>query len=199
MLANRLGLVPVPTARTQLETGRSLVQTMAPADPRLREALRQHLDLVWRILRRAGLSPSDAEDASQDVFWILAQRLDAVPERAQRSFLVSSALRVATDRRRSKWNRVVETGLEVDERESPGPAADQQLELRRAAVLLDRALAALPAAERDIYVLAELEQLTRTEVAEILAIPKGTVASRLRRAREAFDSAVRRLHERRHS
>lgn len=167
---------------------------MSVADGAVRRAVAEHLDLVWRVLRRAGLSPADAEDATQDVFWILAQRGDAVPERAQRAFLVSTALRVAADRRRSKWRRAVDTGLDLEDQPSPRRGADEELELRRAAELLDRALAALDEQDRAIYILAELEQLSRTEVAEALTLPKGTVASRLRRAREAFETAVRRLH-----
>jgi RNA polymerase sigma-70 factor (ECF subfamily) len=167
---------------------------MLASDARLREAVEQHLDLVWRVLRRAGLGSADAEDASQDVFWVLAQRLDAVPERAQRSFLVSTALRVASDRKRSRWYRSVRTGLEPDEYAGQGLGADEQLDLRRGAALLDRALAMLDEEDRAVYVLAELEQLSRSEVSEALAIPQGTVATRLKRARDACLAAVRRLH-----
>jgi RNA polymerase sigma-70 factor (ECF subfamily) len=164
------------------------------ADATVRRAVAEHLDLVWRVLRRSGLSPADAEDAAQDVFWIFARRLDSVPDRARRAFLVSSALRVAADRRRSKWHRVVETGLESDEQVSVALGADERIDLQRAAQLLDRALSALDPQDRAIYIMAELEQLSRTEVAEALAIPKGTVASKLRRARDAFELALRRLH-----
>lgn len=188
-----LSLVPALAGVRTAGSARSAVGAMAPTDPRLRETVRLHLDLVWRVLRRGGLFPADAEDACQDVFWILAQRYDAVPEPAQRSFLVSTALRVAADRRRSKWHSAVDTGLELDERASLAPLADEQLERSRAARLLDRALATLSDDERAIYILAELEELSRTEVAEVLAIPLGTVASRLRRARENFDAALRRL------
>jgi RNA polymerase sigma-70 factor (ECF subfamily) len=139
------------------------------------------------------LAPADADDAAQDVFWILAQRLDDVPKRAQRALLVSTALRVATDRRRSKWQRAVDTGQELDQRPSSERSLDEQLDLQRAAQLLDRALATLDESERAIYVMAELEQMSRTEVAQALMIPKGTVASRLKRAREAFELALRRL------
>ena len=62
--------------------------------------MQRHLELVWRMLRRMGLSPPDADEAAQDVFWVLARRLDDVPVRAEKSFLVSTALRVASDRRR---------------------------------------------------------------------------------------------------
>lgn len=164
------------------------------ADGALRRAVAQHLDLVWRVLRRSGLTPADAEDASQDVFWILAQRSADVPERAERAFLVATALRVAADRRRSKWHRAVSSGLDADEERSCERGADDQLAIREAAVLLDRALASLDEADRHLYILCELEQLTRSEVAEVLKLPKGTVASRLRRARDEFEAAVRRLH-----
>lgn len=167
---------------------------MPASDARLREAVEQHVDLVWRVLRRAGLAAADAEDASQDVFWVLAQRLDSVPQRAQRSFLVSTALRVAADRRRSRWHRSVRTGLEPEEYAGEGLGADEQLDLRRGAALLDRALAMLDEADRAVYVLVELEQLSRSEVSQALAIPQGTVATRLKRARDACLAAVRRVH-----
>jgi RNA polymerase sigma-70 factor, ECF subfamily len=166
---------------------------MPASDARLREAVEQHLDLVWRVLRRAGLAGPDAEDASQDVFWLLAQRFDSVPLRAQRSFLVSTALRVAADRKRLRWHRSVRTGLEPEEQVSQGLGADEQLDLRRGAALLDRALATLDEADRAVYILAELEQLSRSEVSRALAIPEGTVATRLKRARDACLAALRRV------
>ena len=169
---------------------------MPRTDGRLRSAVDSHLGLVWRVLRRTGLTPADAEDASQDVFWVLAQRFDDVPERAQRSFLVSTALRVASDRKQSKWHRSVSAGLEVEARVSDAPLPDEALELRRASALLDEALSTLDEFERSVFVLAELEQMTRAEVAEVLGIPEGTVASRLKRAREALETAVRRLRSR---
>ena len=180
------------------------LQVVAPApavrmprnDGRLRVAVANHLGLVWRVLRRTGLGSADAEDASQDVFWVLAQRFEDVPERAQRSFLVSTALRVASDRKQSKWHRSVSSGLDVEDRISDAPLPDEAVDIRRAGALLDEALATLDELERAVFVLAELEQMTRAEVAEVLNIPEGTVASRLRRARESLEVAVRRLRAR---
>jgi|SRR6478752_3237615 len=169
---------------------------MPRADARLRAAVANHVALVWRVLRRTGLAPADAEDASQDVFWVLAQRFEDVPERAQRSFLVSTALRVASDRKHSKWHRSVSAGLDVEARVSDAPLPDEALDMRRAGALLDEALATLEELERTVFVLAELEQMTRSEVAEVLGIPEGTVASRLKRARESLEIAVRRLRSR---
>ncbi|HKO46562.1 MAG TPA: sigma-70 family RNA polymerase sigma factor [Polyangiaceae bacterium] len=177
-------------------TPKPAVMRMPAADARLRAAVGNHLALVWRVLRRTGLGAADAEDASQDVFWILAQRFEDVPERAQRSFLVSTALRVASDRRLSKWHRSVSGGLDIEARVSDAPLPDEALDIRRAGALLDEALAMLDEFERSVFVLAELEQMTRAEVAEVLGIPEGTVASRLKRARESLENAVRRLRSR---
>lgn len=172
------------------------IARMPRADARLREAVGNHLGLVWRVLRRTGLAPADAEDASQDVFWVLAQRCDEVPERAQRSFLVSTALRVAADRRQSKWHRSVSAGLDIEARVSEAPLPDEAVDRRRAEALLDQALATLDELPRAVFVLAELEQMTRAEVSEALGIPEGTVASRLKRARETLETTVRRLNSR---
>jgi RNA polymerase sigma-70 factor, ECF subfamily len=178
------------------EVASGVVTKMPRTDGRLRAAVSAHVALVWRVLRRAGLGPADAEDASQDVFWVLAQRIGGVPEPAQRSFLVSTALRVASDRRQSKWRRSVTGGLDAEARVSDAPLPDEALDRRRAEALLDAALDALEPADRAVFILAELEQMTRSEVAQALEIAEGTVASRLRRAREAFERAVRRLRDR---
>lgn len=127
---------------------------------------------------------------------MLAQRFDDVPARAQRSFLVSTALRVASDRKLSKWHRSVSSGLDAEARVSDAPWPDEALDRHRASALLDEALQTLEDSDRAVFVLAELEQMTRSEVAEALGIPEGTVASRLRRAREALEGAVRRLRSR---
>jgi RNA polymerase sigma-70 factor (ECF subfamily) len=47
----------------------------------------------------------------------------------------------------------------------------------------------------EVFVLYELEGLTSPEIAELLRIPLGSVASRLRRAREQFRSAAERVEK----
>jgi|ERR1700733_2413872 len=56
--------------------------------------------------------------------------------------------------------------------------------------LLDAALAALPAGDRDVLLLIAWEQLTYQEVSRALAIPAGTVRSRLHRARTKVRQAL---------
>jgi RNA polymerase sigma factor (sigma-70 family) len=49
---------------------------------------------------------------------------------------------------------------------------------------LERAIAALPVAQREVLLLVALEDLSYEEAAQVLGIPIGTVMSRLARARE---------------
>ena len=71
------------------------------------------------------------------------------------------------------------------EPEVPGPADQVAADVTAQAMrpLLDAALAALPAGDRDVLLLIAWEQLTYKEVSRALAIPVGTVQSRLHRAR----------------
>ncbi|MBN2194801.1 MAG: sigma-70 family RNA polymerase sigma factor [Polyangiaceae bacterium] len=165
---------------------------MASEEDRILRAVRQHLSLVFRVLRRVGLSVEDADEAAQDVFMVLARRTAEVPGPAERAFLVSTALRVASDRRRQQASRP--TSALTVELPSPDPAPDELVELRRARAQLDEVLDAITPEQRTVFVLVEMEGFSAPEVASTLGIPLGTVASRLRKARENFDSMVRRLH-----
>ena len=69
---------------------------------RVRLALDTHYDAIWRFLRRLGVPQSDCEDAAQKVFIVFAERVAGVNAKAERSFLFSSALRVASDARKKK-------------------------------------------------------------------------------------------------
>ncbi|RYG67601.1 sigma-70 family RNA polymerase sigma factor [bacterium] len=78
----------------------------------------------------------------------------------------------------------------------PAPAADEVLSSHETRALLDEALDALPYDLRSVFVLSELEELPGPDIAVLTGIPVGTVASRLRRAREEFQKVARRIQER---
>ena len=146
-----------------------------------------HCDGVWRWLRRLGLTASEADDATQQVFFVFSQRLQGVREGAERAFLYAVATRIASDIRRRAGRRyeVADTSDHV----APGAQPDDLLEERQVLSLLDRMLDELASDLRQVFVLYEIEELSMKEIASILEIPLGTVASRLRRAREEFQRA----------
>jgi RNA polymerase sigma factor (sigma-70 family) len=74
-----------------------------------------------------------------------------------------------------------------------GQVGEEALDRRRQIELLDRALARLDPDLLEVFVLFEIEGLTTPEVAALIEIPLGTVASRLRRARESFRDVVARM------
>jgi RNA polymerase sigma-70 factor (ECF subfamily) len=77
-----------------------------------------------------------------------------------------------------------------------GQDAEAQLIEHEARRALDEALSGMPDDLRHVLVLVELEGLTLAELADVLGVPVGTAASRLRRARESFAQSARRVRAR---
>jgi RNA polymerase sigma-70 factor (ECF subfamily) len=168
----------------------------ASASARLRALREEHFEFVWRSSRRLGVAEADADDAVQQVFIVAAEKLDRIERGKERSFLFAVALRVASHARRAERRRGEVPDEVLESRPDEGPGVEELLEQRRARALLDEALGALPLEARAVFVLFEMEELTLTEIAELLAIPRGTAASRLRRARELFEERIAELRSR---
>lgn len=169
----------------------------SPAPPavvdraRLEQMFLKHHATVWRILRRRGLSPDAAADAAQETFLITAGRLTDIPPDSERAFLVGTALRVA----RTLGRKTVHWQLDenMDQRvASARDAGEEQADIQ----LCDVALSKVNPELAEVFVLYEIEGLSSPEIAALLEIPLGSVASRLRRAREQFRAAVARIERR---
>ncbi len=159
---------------------------------------RDHYATIWRFLLHLGVRKSDVPDVTHNVFLIAYRKLDEFEHRSSvRTWLCGIALRVARDFQRSAAVR-----LEVSESDAPiapgrtsgdsGDAFDQRQQLALAERLLD----ALPAEQREVFVLHELEQMTGPEIASLMGTPLNTVRTRLKRARDAFRRRVAELKER---
>lgn len=181
---------------------------------RLRSIRDQNFEFVWRSVRRLGVPEADADDAVQQVFIVASRRLAAITEGSERAFLFGTALRVASHTRRAAKRRsevpLLEDGsaAAASAPRSSGEhassidgasSADELLDQRRARALLDDVLESLPMDMRAVFVLFELEEMTLAEIAALLDLPGGTVASRLRRGRELFQAEITRLKARRRS
>ncbi|HEY3254091.1 MAG TPA: RNA polymerase sigma factor [Polyangiaceae bacterium] len=164
---------------------------------RVAAMLRAHFRDVWRIVRRFGVPENSADDAAQEVFIIAARRLSDITPGSERPFLFASAVRVAANARRALGaRRECAEDDSLPEGVDPRPNAEALLDQKRLRQLLDRVLDELSDDLRVCFVLYELEGMSSPEIAELLRIPIGTVASRLRRAREAFELAAGRLKAR---
>lgn len=157
---------------------------------RLRQLVDAHLQLVARILRNAGTADADIDDDVQRVFIALSNRLDDVRIGAERAFLVQTALNVAAHSRRAAARRRETLTDSPPETGDLTAGPDELAERRQVRRTLDHILGAMDADLRAVFVLFELEEMTTPEIATILAIPTGTVASRLRRARSEFHERI---------
>lgn len=170
---------------------------LAPAsDARLRRMLDDHFDFIWRSLRRFGLASDRADDATQQVFVIASRRLATIQVGSERSFLFGTAMRVASDLRRSASFRREIAHADVGVDLEGGPRPDDLVDQRQARALLDSVLEEMDLELRTVFVLFEIEEMSTAEIASLIDIPHGTVASRLRRAREVFEARVKRLERR---
>ncbi|MEY4578720.1 MAG: hypothetical protein RL701_3423 [Pseudomonadota bacterium] len=155
-----------------------------------------HFHFVWRALRRFVVREPDAMDQAQRVFLIVHAKLPEFEGRSRlTTWLFAICQRVASDYRRSAAiRREIATdardieGFEVSQQASTS-SVDVERRQRVAEAILDK----LPEAQRVVFVLFELEELSGDEIAALLGVPVGTVRSRLRLARELFGREVRRL------
>lgn len=163
---------------------------LSPREARLQSLVDLHIDFVARVLRNAGVPEVGIDDEVQRTFITVARRLDDVRVGAERSFILQTALRVAAHARRSlARRREIHTDEFPDLVESiatPEHLTDQ----KQARQLLDRVLDELSPDLRTVFVLYEFEEMNMPEIARVLRIPQGTVASRLRRARADFRERV---------
>lgn len=158
------------------------------ARARLEQMFRAHHELIWRTLRRLGLAPEAAADATQQAFLIAAERLDDIRAGSERAFLFGTAVRLAKTAFRSSRRFQLED--DMDARADPAVRAEELTDQKRAREVVDKILSRLEPDLLTVFVLFELEGMSAPEISQIVGIPVGTVASRLRRAREAFRAEV---------
>lgn len=153
----------------------------------------RHSDAIGRALRRQGLSAEAAEDATQQAFLIASERLDQIRPDRERAFLFGVVLRVTSSKRRRLARYQFEADMDVHP--APGSAQDSANERVLALELFNQVLERIDRDLAQAFVLFELEQLSKTEVARELGIPPGTAASRRRRARQTVEATMARLSQ----
>jgi RNA polymerase sigma-70 factor (ECF subfamily) len=159
-----------------------------------------HSAFAWRVLSRFGVPDRDLADVCQEVFVVVFKGLPTFEGRASlKTWIYGICRRLAANhRRRSAHVREIpsdplpETASEVLDDE-----AFEVLAHKQSLALLDGLIARLPAAQREVFLLYEVEELTMREVATALDCSQNTAFARLYAARAALEAAVKQLRARR--
>jgi len=181
----RAALTPAPSSR------REIAEAQLRREQRLRAIVDDHADFVARVLRNAGTPAADVDDDVQRAFIVVSRRLDDIHPGAEKSFLLRTALNLAAHARRTIARRREVAAEEAPESDDGQASPERIAEIRRHRVMLDDVLAQMETNLRTVFVLYEFEEMSMSEIASTLDIPPGTVASRLRRAREDFRARVK--------
>jgi RNA polymerase sigma-70 factor (ECF subfamily) len=154
-----------------------------PAGPTLADAYRHHAESVRRAAYSVVRDSDLADDVTQDVFlalWIRPDRFD--PERGSFGSLlrVMAKSRALDAARHARAGDRARTRLRAEPRPAVAPDTADVVVASTRAVELRRALARLPAEQRDSLSLAYWGGLSAEEVATVHGIPHGTAKSRMR-------------------
>jgi len=155
---------------------------------RLKALVEHHVDFVARVLRGAGTPQAEVDDDLQRTLIVAARRLADVRPGSEKRFLFRVAQHTAAHARRTLARRREVAQEEAPELVDDSSCPEHLTERRRAFKVLERVLEQMDVGARTIFVLYELNNFSTAQIAEILDIPPGTVASRLRRARADFRS-----------
>lgn len=169
---------------------RSTARLPSDRHARLRTMVDEHLKTVARTLRRAGVPSSDLDDEIQRTFMVAASRIDDVQVGSERSFLIQVAQNLASHARRKMARRREVMDGNLPERIEAVATPEFLADRKQMRQLFDDIIGSMHESLRVVFTLFEFEQMSMSEVAETLDLPRGTVASRLRRARTQFRQHV---------
>jgi RNA polymerase sigma-70 factor (ECF subfamily) len=181
--------------------GHQLRLRLATPPPRaFEEVLAENLDALYRTaLRLCRGHKADAEDLLQDTTLRAYEGYDRLRDpSAARAWLFTILGRTHLNRVRSSRRRPETASADLDESAfeaalaewSPMPSPDAMAEARQLGEQLTRALDELAPEQRAVVLLVDVEGFTQREVAGMLELPEGTVASRLFRARRQLRAAL---------
>ena len=168
--------------------------------PSFPDIYRTYFSFVWSIARQLGVNQAELDDVVQEIFITIHARAHTIerPE-SLRSWIYGIIRRNVSTYHRTKRTRLIETGTARIEPEMVYPdwSTPQQLaEQSECVKLLWSLLEKIDASKREVFMLAELEEMTAPEIAAAIDVPLNTVYSRLRSARQELGEALRRHNAR---
>jgi len=164
--------------------------------PSFAEIYRTYFTFVWSSSRRLGVNESEIDDVVQEIFITINGRLSTLEQPdSLRSWIYSIVRRTVSSYHRAKRAKNASTATLSAEPEmhySQTPSPQQLAEHSDQVKLLWTLLENIDATKREVFVLAELDEMTVPEIASALEVPLNTVYSRLRAARLELEAALQR-------
>ena len=152
----------------------------------------RHFPFVWRSLQHLGVPAHQLDDAAQDVFVVVFNKLDDFEGRSTLKtwlFGIVHLIALSYFRREKRAQQHDPLDLDLASRErGPGDALGQAEE----AAFLQNFLDTLEEGQRAAFVMADIEEMTAPEISEALGVKLNTVYSRVRLARRALARALER-------
>jgi RNA polymerase sigma-70 factor (ECF subfamily) len=146
------------------------------------------LDRLYRTAVLITRDPHEAEDLVQDTYELILRRPRELRGESELYYIRAAMRRRAVDRHRESCRRVPVVGLDSapDARSRPGEEPGRRAE--QAEVFA--ALRALPPIHRDVLAATYVAGLSYGEAAAALGVKRGTIMSRVSRARDALAEAL---------
>jgi RNA polymerase sigma-70 factor (ECF subfamily) len=153
----------------------------------------QHADFVWRALQHLGAKQADLEDLGQEVFVAVHRSIASFDGRSKlTTWLFGICLHLVQRHRRRAYLRLEFLQAEPPERVDP-TTPETRYDEEQARCRLARLLQKLSPERRATFVMFEVEGMSCEEIAELTAVPVGTVYSRLHLARKQVAATAARL------
>ena len=178
-------------------TGSPLVSAVViGSPPKFADIYANYFRFVWSTARYMGVETTALDDVVQDVFVIIYERVHTLQQReALRSWIYGIVRRVVLTHhrtQRSALHKAEELLVNADLIHPELPTPQQVTEESERAKLFWSLVSVLDARKREVFLLAEFEEMTAPEIAKLANLPLNTVYSRLRAAREELEEALRR-------
>lgn len=177
----------------QFQHGEALTAQDVPA---FESIYAQYFQFVWASALRLGVASSAIDDVVQEIFMVIHGKLATLRQPdSLRSWIYGIVRRTVSDHRRALKARADSAGTLAFQVERQYAAPKTPLDMKEQSDqvrLLWELLEEIPWPKREVFMLAELEEMTVPEIAEALQIPLNTAYSRLRAARIAFEEGLAR-------
>lgn len=167
------------------------------------ELVARHEKPLWRFLRRLTRDDSAAEDLLQETFMrVIHCASNWRPEAKFTSWLYAIARNLCIDHaRKHKHRRALSLDGQPSRDSDAAPTMHESLpghdvgaerlaQNRELAVRIDQAIAALPEAQREVFLMREVLELPFAEIAQLLGVSEATTKSRMRYAFERLRAAL---------